>query len=80
MKYKLIFLIILVSYITFISIFVNDVKLFLTLLLIGFLILYELFRYYFKKRIQDNLDIMAYVGIGIFIIIVFQKILEILNR
>jgi predicted membrane channel-forming protein YqfA (hemolysin III family) len=80
MKYELIFLIILVSYITFISIFVNDVKLFLTLLLIGFLILYELFRYYFKKRIQDNLDIMVYVGIGIFIIIVFQKILEILNR
>ncbi len=76
----MIFLIVLVAYITFISIFVNDAKLFLVLLLIGFLILYELFRYYFKKRTQDNLDTMMYIGITIFIIIVFQKISEILNH
>ncbi|AEH07371.1 hypothetical protein [Methanothermococcus okinawensis] len=52
MKYELIFLIILISYITFISIFVNDIKLFLVLLLICFLILYELFRPYFKKEFR----------------------------
>ncbi|WP_292461035.1 hypothetical protein [Methanothermococcus sp.] len=80
MRYEMIFLIVLVAYITFISIFVNDAKLFLVLLLIGFLILYELFRYYFKKRTQDNLDTMMYIGITIFIIIVFQKISEILNH
>ncbi|MBW9221293.1 hypothetical protein KKP91_03745 [Methanothermococcus sp. SCGC AD-155-M21] len=79
MNYKLIFLIILTLFTTFISMFVNEVKLFLILLLICFLLLYSLTGHYFNRRIQNNLNIILYLGIGVFIIIVFQKAIEILN-
>jgi VanZ family protein len=78
MKYELIFLITLILYTTVIS-FIGDVKIFIILLLTGFLVLYELFRYYFKKRIQGNMDIIVNIGAILFAIIVFQKIIEIIN-
>lgn len=80
MKYKFIFLIIFASSIVFFSTLIKDIKLFLILLLITFLLLYSLLGSYFNRRIQRNLDRILYLGIGIFIIIVFQKVLEILNR
>ncbi|HIQ38567.1 MAG TPA: hypothetical protein EYH53_00995 [Methanothermococcus okinawensis] len=80
MKYKLIFLLILTSSVVFLSTLTNDVKLFLILLLITFLLLYSLLGPYYNKKIQNNLDIILYLGIGIFTVIVFQKVLEILSR
>ena len=80
MKYKFIFLIIFASSVVFFSTLINDIKLFLILLLITFLLLYSLLGPYFNRSIQRNLDRILYLGIGIFIIIVFQKVLEILNR
>ncbi|MBW9221808.1 hypothetical protein KKP97_01995 [Methanothermococcus sp. SCGC AD-155-C09] len=79
MNHKLIFLIVLTLFIAFISIFVNEVKLFLILLLICFLLLYSLMGHYFNRRIQNNLNIILYLGIGVFMVIVFQKAMEILN-
>ncbi|WP_018154790.1 MULTISPECIES: hypothetical protein [Methanothermococcus] len=79
MKYKLIFLILLIPFITFISIFVRAIDLYVTLLLIAFLIGYELFRPYFSKRTQEKLEVIVYLGIIIFIIIVFKKVMEILG-
>ena len=80
MKYKLIFLLILTSSVVFLSTLTNDVKLFLILLLITFLLLYSLLGPYYNKKIQNNLDIILYLCIGIFTVIVFQKVLEILSR
>ncbi|AXI24817.1 hypothetical protein CFE53_01015 [Methanofervidicoccus sp. A16] len=80
MKYKLMFLLILTSSVVFLSTLTNDVKLFLILLLITFLLLYSLLGPYYNKKIQNNLDIILYLGIGIFTVIVFQKVLEILSR
>jgi len=80
MRYKLIFLLILASSVVFLSTVVGDVKLFLILLLIIYLLLYSLLGPYFNRRIQSNLSIILYFGIGVFIVIVFQKVLEILSR
>jgi len=80
MRYKLIFLVVLASSAVFLSTVVKDIELFLILLLIIYLLLYSLLGPYFNRRIQSNLDIVLYFGIGIFIIIVFQKVLEILSR
>jgi len=74
------FLVILASSVVLFSTVVRDVKLFLILLLIVYLLLYSLLGPYFNRRIQSNLDIVLYFGIGVFIVIVFQKVLEILNR
>ncbi|AEF97045.1 hypothetical protein Metig_1511 [Methanotorris igneus Kol 5] len=79
MKYKTIFLIILVVYITILSIFVRTPDLYLNLILIGFLIEYEIFKPYFSKETQEKLNIIVYILIGIFILIVFRKIHEILS-
>ncbi|MBW9223439.1 hypothetical protein KKP90_02430 [Methanothermococcus sp. SCGC AD-155-E23] len=80
MKYKLIFLLMLTSSVIFFSVLVGDVELFFILLLITYLLLYSLLGPYFNRRIKSNLDIALYLGIGVFTVIVFQKVLEILSR
>jgi len=79
MKYKLIFLIVIMSSVILFSVLINEVKLFLILLLITYLLLYSLLGPYFNKRIQNNLDMILYFYIGVFIVIVFQKVIEILS-
>lgn len=80
MKYNLIFLTVLTTTVTLLSILVKDVELFLVILLIAFLLLYSLFNPYFNRRVRSNLDIILYLGLTIFTIITVQKILEILSR
>ncbi len=79
MKYKSIFLVVLIIYITMVSIFVKILNLYLTLILIGFLMCYEIFKPYFSKETQEKLDIILYILILIFTLIVFKKIYEILS-
>lgn len=80
MRYKFIFLVILASSVVFFSTLINDVKLFLILLLIIYLMLYSLINPYFNRKIQKNLNTILYLGFCVFLVIVIQKVLEILNR
>jgi hypothetical protein len=57
----------------------NDPALFVILILIGFLVLRELFDISLPTHARERLDFFLYVGVIFFFIVVAQKVLEIIQ-